>query len=184
MVVETQVTKISHQSCNSTSCSVNCIASLNNGITSYLEELSEAFLLKENLRNEERLWLSIFYSLCIQGIVRRVLIELVKAPTADLSEHTGIKEYLYLPLQLFIGISGSYDPLVDGLNSGRNSAAEKDSAQAIVSARKAVGQEMWKVKCISGSGDYLKRLFGLDESGSGMKMDASKGKVRGEADTG
>jgi hypothetical protein len=104
-------------------------------------------------------------------------MELVKSSTADPSKHTAVKEYLHLPAQLFIAISGSYDPLVESPPS--SGILEED--QAIVSARKAVRQEIWWQKGINRSSDYLKRLFGQDD-GSGMETDSSKGKGAADAD--
>jgi hypothetical protein len=104
-------------------------------------------------------------------MVRTILMELVKSSTAESSYHTAVNEYLSLPVQLFIAGSGSYDPVAEDSPSG--GSLEKD--QAIVSARKAVRQEIWKEKGISGSTDYLKRLFG--QSGSGFETDISKREV-------
>jgi hypothetical protein len=114
----------------------------------------------------------------MQSMVRAILMELVKDRSYQY-EHTAIAEYLYLPMHLFIALSGSYDPLVEDPTSGRNS--EEDSDQAILSARIAVGQKSWKDKGISGSSDYLKRLFGQDGEGE-MKSDPSKGKGVVDAD--
>jgi hypothetical protein len=87
-------------------------------------------------------------------------MELVKSQTHDPREHTAITEYLYLPVQLFIALTGSYDPLLKVATSGRSS--ERDEVQASVSAREAVGQESWHERGIRGSNHYLRRLFRLE----------------------
>jgi len=105
-------------------------------------------------------------------------MELVKSSTPDSREHTAVTEYLNLPVQLFAAVSGSYDPLVKDPTSGRSS--DDDGDQVIFSAQAAVGQKSWKDKGISGSIDYLKRLFGQGGGGSGIKTDLSK--IKGAAD--
>jgi hypothetical protein len=109
-------------------------------------------------------------------MVRNIMMELINHPIIYQYENTAVAEYLYLPVQLFIALSGSYDPIVSP-ESG--TIPEKE----IFSARGALRQEMWEERGISGSSDYLKWIFGLSGSEGGMKMDASKGKGKGGADT-
>ena len=66
-----------HQSCKPQSCDVGCVANLEAHLSRYLNELSRVFFLKENLRDIKIWWMSGFYSLCIQSIVRRALLQLV-----------------------------------------------------------------------------------------------------------
>jgi hypothetical protein len=169
-----------HQNCNATTCS-NCITNLESSITLYLEEFSRVFLKKENrVRSKEGWWLSMFHSFCIQSMVKTILMELAKSSTPDSHEHTAVTEYLDLPLQLFAAVSRSCDPLVKNPTSERSSDDGGD--QVIFSAQTAVGQKSWKDKGISGSIDYLKRLFSQGDGGSGMKTDLSNGKGQADAD--
>jgi hypothetical protein len=171
----------SHQNCNATTCSINCITNLDSSITLYLEEFSQVFFMKESqVRSKERWWLSMFYSFCIQSMVRAILMELVKSSTPDWREHTAVTEYLNLPVQLFAAVSGSYDPLVKDPTSWRS--PDDGGDQVIFSAQAAVGQKSWKDKGISGSIDYLKRLFDQRGGGSGIKTDLSKSKGVADAD--
>lgn len=113
-------------------------------------------------------------------MVKTILMELVKNSTPDSREHTAVTEYLDMPLRLFAAVSGFYDPLVKDPTSGRSS--NDDGDQVIFSAQMAVGQKSWKDKGISGSIDYLKRLFGQSGGGSGIKTDLSKSKGAADAD--
>jgi len=78
---------------------------------------------------------------------------------------TAAKEYLYLPLRLFIAISyGSSDPLISGGTTECGIQGPEDYQQA----RKAVAHNEWDSKGIISSEDYLKRLF--EDDGSVIKV--------------
>ena len=121
----------------------------------YLEELSRVFFKKDNLRNRVPWWLSTFYSFCIQGLVRKVLIELSKVGCLP----SEVNQFLYLPLRLFIATSGSYDPLVMDTVQDLEGSPDAEDYQV---AFKAVKQGDWMSTEILGAGYYLKRLFDDD----------------------
>ncbi|KAH7378564.1 hypothetical protein BKA64DRAFT_714330 [Cadophora sp. MPI-SDFR-AT-0126] len=147
-----------HDQCNSSFCTITCIAQAKENISLYLTELSRVFFQKENMRNKATWWLSVFYSLCIQSFVKRALWEM-ETEISD-SSFFVCKEYLKLPVSLFIGSSGFYDPLsswftvseVEGEPQGPTSI---DYREAIV----AVNKNVWEADGIRGSSDFLKRLF-------------------------
>lgn len=147
---------ISHQVCGCRgTCKIKCIAALEMNISLYLDELSRIFFKKENMRKKDSWWLSAFYSFCIQSFVRKSLIELDNGSDAS-------KQYLHLPVRLFIASSGVYDPLAEdwsqmrtlsNLDSGNRDPKDYQEAQLAVSCSK------WKSAGISGSAQFLKRIF-------------------------
>ncbi|KIN03151.1 hypothetical protein OIDMADRAFT_95918, partial [Oidiodendron maius Zn] len=76
-------------------------------VDQYLDKLSKVMFLKENM-SQKSCWLSIFYSLCIQCHVRKVIVKLAKTGLDDYN----FKQYLHLALRLFIAASSAYDPLL------------------------------------------------------------------------
>jgi hypothetical protein len=156
--------ELSHQSCSPTLCKVECIAILNTHLKCYLDEISRTFSLGEDSPPNHNWWLSGFYSLCIQSIVRKALLRLYVTSTSNNATKKGnlvCREYLHLPVRLFIAMLGSYDPLV-GAPTFSNSPGEdvdRPHPQEYMSARLAVRQPDWQSRGISGSGDYLKELF-------------------------
>jgi hypothetical protein len=116
------------------------------------------FFKKENLRGKIW-WLSVFYSLVIQSIVRKLLQRLVDHLPATPSS---INRYLHLAVRLFIASSGGYDPLT----------RERDPSSPILEVRKnnydaakiSVRQKDWRSLGLQNSGDYLQKLFEDDSS--------------------
>jgi hypothetical protein len=159
------LSELSHQSCGPTLCRVECIAILNAHLKRYLEELSKAFSLGKDLPNKNSWWLSGFYSLCIQSVVRKALLNLdIPSVSSNSTKygHLACREYLYLPVRLFIAMFGSYDPLIGAPPAVSNSSGEyvgRPHPQEYISARLAVRQADWLSRGISGSSDYLKELF-------------------------
>lgn len=124
-------------------------------IAIFLEELSRVFFKKSNLRNKETWWLSMFYSLCIQSIVRRALMALTDSAQNEMSDSVvQAKQYLYLPLRLFIASSGPFDPLNRPPTNEMNGVLDDYERAA-----KAVNQSSWSSNGIQSSGDYLRSLF-------------------------
>jgi hypothetical protein len=156
-----------HGSCNSGFCKFECLEYVKLNISLYLDELSRVFFKKENMRNKTTWWLSAFYSFCIQSFVRRALLELEKESLVFAT--LASRDYLRDPVQLFIAISSSDDPLIRPLArdlSGKvktNTINEGPNLDDYEEARLAVGQNTWLTDDISGSYDYLTSLFGDHE---------------------
>ncbi|KUJ15354.1 uncharacterized protein LY89DRAFT_735476 [Mollisia scopiformis] len=153
-----------HNSCSEPVCQFDWIKQLHLDLELYLAELSQVFFTKDNMRAKESWWLSTFYSFCIQGIVRRVLLKLQDSPGSEVAA----KQYLHLAVRLFSASSGSYDPLI------RDYAApyllEDEDASTVANfrtAQLAVQQLSWRSKCIKSSAEYLRQLF--EDEGNGLE---------------
>ena len=96
--------------------------------------------------------------------MRKALIELTSSPdTVNRIQKISIDQYLYLPVRLFLASSGILDPLV--IPIGERSPADGDAmatAEDYEAAREAVRQQEWTSIGITGSGEYLKKLYGDD----------------------
>jgi hypothetical protein len=144
---------------------MECIASLELYLKLYLDELSRMFFKKENMRNKS--WqLSVFYSPCIQSIVRKALIELVQhrmRPNEAINiGNFGASGYLHLAVRLFTATSGVDDALMRGFSSDeQNQSAKEDtpSKRDYRIAEFAVEREDWNAWGISNSGEYLRKIF-------------------------
>jgi hypothetical protein len=160
--------KRSHNECKSQECKVQCIASLERHLKIYLKELNRVFCLKENIRRKDW-WLSAFYSFCIQSIVRRGLIELIGYRESNSileSDPKGmaVKQYLLLPLRLFVAISGTYDPLNKHSSPNSPYESESHSDSDIKAAQHALKQDTWSSNGITSSIQYLQNIF--EDSGA------------------
>jgi hypothetical protein len=105
------------------------------------------------MREKTTWWLSAFYSFCIQSFVRKALIELGKV---IILPSFASRDYLKLPVRLFIASSGSYDPLCEVPTSTSDGETHSNDYREV---QLAVSQSKWSSEGIDGSGDYLKRLF-------------------------
>jgi hypothetical protein len=114
-------------------------------------------------------WLSVFYSLCIQSYVRRILIDLAK-DQKDMSEafYNGFRQYLHLAVRLFIAASGSHDPLTPDCSISTEPSVETKPRlpAAYEVAQRAVQQSNWEAQHIFSSADYLKHIF--EDSGGSL----------------
>jgi hypothetical protein len=148
-----------HGVCEKFSCKVDCIANLTSALALYIDELSRVIFKKENMRNKSW-WLSTFYSLCIQSIVRKCLIELVDIETPT-NGALGAKQYLHLAVRLFIASSGNHDPLMWSYSIGPNilSSEAIPSMRDYELAQHGTRKETWYSLGIESSADYLKHLF-------------------------
>jgi len=146
-----------HESCGP-AWTYECLTDLISNVSLYLDELSRVFFLKENMRGKTTWWLSVFYSFCIQSFVRNTLIELEKV---IIWPSFAIREYLRLPIRLFIASSGSYDPLCEVPTSTSDGEPRSNDYREV---QLAVGQSKWSSEGINGSGDYLQRLFEDDST--------------------
>src|SRR6266496_2349823 len=109
-------------------------------ITLYLDELSRVVFRKENLRNKGASWLSMFYSFCIQSLVRTALLEITNQSTTTGEADTAAEQYLHLPLRLFIASNfGSKDPLL----SDETAETGLPTPEHYQQAREAVNYADW-----------------------------------------
>lgn len=139
----------------------------------YLDELSRVFFKKENLRNRGPSWLSIFYSFCIQSLVRTALLKITKriGVTADKQAEVAANQYLYLPLRLFVA-SNFGSTYKDPMLSDEATEGGLPSLEAYQQAREAVNYADWHSIGIHNSGDYLKQLF--QDEGSVLRFNPTK----------
>ncbi|TGO28532.1 hypothetical protein BPAE_0026g00220 [Botrytis paeoniae] len=159
----------SHEACELSTCKVDCIRDLELQVEQYLDELSRVIFLKENMRNRFW-WLSAFYSLCIQGVIRQALILLSSNNhnEASIIEKMSSTKYLHIAIRLFSVSSGTHDPLIQDWSSQLAFPSAEVGAPSIEdyqNAQSAINQSQWKIKGIKKSGNYLKKLF-EDNGGS------------------
>jgi hypothetical protein len=167
-----------HEVCQTSSCGIKCIADLESDLARYVDELSRVFFKKENLRNKSW-WLSVFYSLCIQALVRNALSQLGRQHLTSKTAGFAAKTYLHLAVRLFIANSGKHDPLASTSESTTGSSLEKAQAgafenEAYQEAKTAVQQSEWHSKGIASSAEYLKRLFEVGEQFSDSREETSQ----------
>ncbi|KAH8747712.1 hypothetical protein BGZ57DRAFT_970938 [Hyaloscypha finlandica] len=158
--------------------SIDYIRETNMNITLYLDELARVLFKKENLRNKGPSWLSIFYSFCIQSLVRTSLRKSLRFTTINGASETNVaaNQYLYLPLRLFIASnSGFKDPLLSDESAGYGFLSTEHSQQA----REAVNYADWNSSGNHNSGEYLNKIFQDD----GSVLEASPAKVRVDLST-
>jgi hypothetical protein len=161
----------SHQACAASSCRFNFLSNLDLQLKSYLDALSDV-LFKKHSRRCKDWWLSVFYSLCIQSFVRRLLVPLVQFLSYD-DDGGGIgaaKNYLYLGVRLFAIISSTYDPLILDLDDTSHLnllTQHRLQTKHGKLAQVAVQQAQWAEKDIGGSKAYLMYLF--EDDGAPLK---------------
>lgn len=143
-----------HEGCEKSQCKIDCILDAERSIKLYVDELSRVFFKKENIRFKEGWWLSTFYSLGIQGLVRRALLQL--KPESGTDDET--KQYLHLVIRLFGASSGPYDPLTRNYAISAK-GEDKSMAEDFKAAQLSLHQYKWTSAGVSGSVHYLKQLF-------------------------
>lgn len=153
-------------------CRIECMANLTLYLNKYLDELSRVFFQKQDMRSKSW-WLSIFYSFCIQAVVRKALISITGCSPGQRFELTWVKEYLHLAIRPFISASGSYDPLLSQLHLvppfGSDGSSQSENLPALedyVAARTALDIPS---EDFGSSADYLKRIF--EDSGEPLPYD-------------
>src|ERR1700735_3135921 len=105
-----------HQACKPGRCGVHCIARLQNSLRSFMKEMSRTLFRKGGLQNDRSWWLSVFFSLCIQSLVR-LNLNILNSSIEDEKQHSvndkfsGPGTYLYPLLQLFEAASAEFDPI-------------------------------------------------------------------------
>lgn len=152
----------SHQTCSNLGCRITCLADLGLHLKLYLDELDRVFFYKDNQRKKISWWLSAFYSLIIQGFVRRALMDILSTQLTG-RDFQGVTQYLHLAVRLFIAISSNFDPIVQDSSSEpapstKNNQEETPDAN-YGSARIAVRWLEWETMGIASSAEYLRKLF-------------------------
>lgn len=135
-------------------CNEETITTLSSSITRYIDQLSLVFSKKENLRSKTW-WLSAFYSLIIQSMVRKLLLSLVNS--FQLSPLSNIKQYLHLAIRLFIASSRKHDPLVHDWSGSDSIPLE--TIQDYETVKFSVRQDEWISTGSKNSGEFLQRVF-------------------------
>ncbi|KAF7870408.1 hypothetical protein EAF04_004153 [Stromatinia cepivora] len=153
----------SHEACEFSICKVDCVRNIELQIEQYLDELSRVVFMKENMRSRVW-WLSAFYSLCIQGVIRQFLILLSSSGQNRVSKNEELSsaQYLHIAVRLFTVSSGNHDPLIKDWSSELAFTSPDGGAPSIEdyqNAQLAIRQLDWRLKGIKKSGNYLKRLF-------------------------
>jgi hypothetical protein len=160
-------------------CKVDCIRNLKLSLQRCALKISDAIFNKANLRNETW-WLSTFYVLCIQSIVRKVLIVLDSREPTDIDhEPSRAHDHFRLAGRLFTPISGRYDFVNSDLSMELPSSEEDISRieKIKAAAQSVVKQQMWPTLGFSCFGDFLKHIFedkdlhqsdGRDHCGGGL----------------
>jgi hypothetical protein len=143
----------------------------------YLAELSSVFFKKENMRSKS--WrLSIFYSLCIQSIVRKALINLLgNGESANAS--LGAKQYLHLAVRLFIASSGIQDPLMRNFSAELENLPDDEASrnEDYRLAQYSTQQKIWPSIGVTSSADYLKYIFEDDGNDMDIELHATDAEV-------
>lgn len=148
-----------HHACRSGRCGLHSVAKLQQSSSIYINALHDVMFSKWGLSNNRLWWLSVFYSLCIQGFVRVNLMKLsehVQTSTEVSDQWSAAKVYLHSFISLFQAASAEYDPITmaDDL-----SPAEMDQ---ITLARIAANPWRWEEQGIHSSYDHLRRVFNVD----------------------
>ena len=113
--------------------------------------------------------LSIFYSFCIQSLVRKALINIVGVG-GSINASLGAKKYLHLAIRLFIASSSTYDPLIRNFSADSSSLGDEDASRVedYKLAQYASQRETWESIGVKSTADYLKQIFEDD----GKDMDS------------
>ncbi|KAI1413169.1 hypothetical protein F5Y13DRAFT_198908 [Hypoxylon sp. FL1857] len=103
-----------HDECVANKCQIQPFQELSSSVKSFTDELSKVIFRKENRLHEKRWWLSTFYSLWIQSLVRRTIRFIETQAIVQLSPEIrhACSSYPLLALELFEAASASFDPLV------------------------------------------------------------------------
>jgi hypothetical protein len=157
-----------HKGCEGTQCRLHCINNIHVHLNTYSEALSTVIFKKDNMRSK-CCWLSVFYSLIIQSMVRIGLLGLItrteKHAYAGIRRAKRIQQYMHLGVRLFIASSSIYDPLMRDYSALPTSAgAEEKASRNHQAAQKATRQDSWGVHGIKSSADFLRTIF-EDEGG-------------------
>jgi hypothetical protein len=171
--VSGHLTPDNHAGCNAALCNVECLSDLSIHLEMYLELLSRLLFRKENIRSNRQWswWLRTFYSLCIQSLVRKLLVAIVDGQANEKNSPNLLpaKQYLHIALQLFLASSGTYDPLVSSCTADDTKLLDPGAAKRAVqykTAQAAVNQATWTDRGITSTRDYLNGIFEVDGNDS------------------
>lgn len=107
-----------------------------------------------------------FYSLCIQGIVRHALLRII-GDTRELNTQPtlGARVSLHLGIELFIASSGNHDPLILDYSEGLDLQSEEEaiSIRDYEMAQYASYTQQWSSFGITTTKDFLKHLFEFED---------------------
>lgn len=125
-----------------------------------MESLHDIMFSKWGLSNHKHWWLAIFYSLCIQSLVRINLVKLNERgrnllPDSDL--RLSAKSYLQPFISLFEAASAEYDPIM------AEDVPSIGEMESITLARIAVNPWHWEEQGIRSSYDHLRRIFEVEQ---------------------
>lgn len=143
---------------------VDCITNFESALDIYMDELSRVFFDKQTMRTK-LWWLSMFYSLYIQSVVRKIIIVLEgQVHKAQSLEHDPkAHNYLHIAIRLFIASAGGFDPLKQDSNG--QSHSNSTNREQIPSTRDYQNARVaFKWNEAETPATYLKRIFGDDES--------------------
>ncbi|KAE8442815.1 hypothetical protein EG329_002787 [Mollisiaceae sp. DMI_Dod_QoI] len=148
---------ILHHACKPKRCGLHSIAKLQQSSSRYMDALHDVMFSKGGLSNHRYWWLAIFYSLCIQSLVRVNLIKLSGHSHQNLDRNSDARLYLHSFISLFEAASAENDPLTmeDDLSPGEMSQ--------IILARIAVNPWHWEERGIHSSYDHLRRIFDVEQ---------------------
>ncbi|TGO49828.1 hypothetical protein BCON_0199g00200 [Botryotinia convoluta] len=136
------IPRLDKRGTSSNFCNDRNVDSFMSAIKRYIEQLSKVFFKKENLRGKTW-WLSVFYSLVIQSLVRTMLKAIVGDGGAEIP--LSINQYLHLAVRLFIATSGAHDPLV------RSIPVQGSRLKALAGCDSCRGRKLkctrWKPSC-------------------------------------
>ena len=160
--------RTTHRLCPGRQCQLDYINNVHVHVDMYSEALSTLFFKKGSMRSKDW-WLSTFYSLVIQSMVRIGLLEIAKGRAKGDSLATrqvkAIQQYMHLGVRLFIASSGIHDPLMRDYSSlPTSSGAEEKANRNYQAAQEATRQNSWGVHGIKSSADFLRTIF-EDEGG-------------------
>ena len=114
---------------------------------------------KWGLSNHKHWWLAIFYSLCIQSLVRVNLIKLSGRVRSLLQTRCSDAEfYLHSFISLFEAASAEYDPITT------EDVLPLTEMSGMILARIAVNPWHWEERGIYSSYDHLRRIFNVEQN--------------------
>ena len=149
-----------HHACKPQRCGLHSIAKLQQSSSRYMDVLHDVMFSKWGLSNHRYWWLAIFYSLCIQSLVRVNLIKLsgrVRSSLENLDQCSDAKLYLHSFISLFEAASSAYDPITTEDDLSLEEMSE------IILARIAVNPWHWEEHGIHSSYDHLRRIFDVEQ---------------------
>jgi hypothetical protein len=149
-----------HHACKPQRCGLHFIAKLQQSSSRYMNALHEVIFSKWGLSNHRYWWLAIFYSLCIQCIVRDNLIKLgrrIQSSPQSSDRCSNAELYLHSFISLFEAASAEYDPITMEYD------LSPEETSQITLARIAVNPWHWKERSIHSSYDHLRYIFGMEQ---------------------